>query len=98
MPYIDQRRRDRYDPILDILIERLEHMSCGYPDPGDINYIITQLCLRTLPATKDRRYFHLNNTMGILSCVQRELYRRVVVPHEKKKRKENGDVFDLNAK
>lgn len=39
------------------------------------------------------KYQDLNEVMGVLASVQAEFYRRVVVPFETVKEKENGEVF-----
>jgi len=59
---------------------------------GELNYVITKeilLYLGTRP-----KYENYNEVMGVLECVKQELYRRAVAPHEDKKRKENGDVYE----
>jgi len=38
-------------------------------------------------------YADYNEVMGVLECVKQELYRRLIVPYENKKKEENGDVF-----
>ncbi len=93
MPYINSKRREKYDPVLDILVERMCDV-CSNIELGDVNYVITQLCLRVIPPPERLGYAALNNIIGVLTCVQHELYRRVVANYEDQKCKENGDVFD----
>jgi hypothetical protein len=82
MPYIRQPVRD---------------WLAGGGDPttvGDLNYIITTTLLnfvRAIPADID--YTTINAVIGVLECAKMELYRRVAVPYEERKRAENGDVF-----
>lgn len=63
--------------------------------PGDLNYSIMMALLRYLELAnniKKVNYAKLNEVMGVLECVKQEFYRRVVVPYEEKKIKENGDL------
>jgi hypothetical protein len=39
------------------------------------------------------KYTNINTAIGILACIQKELYRRVAAPYEDKKCEINGDVF-----
>jgi len=41
----------------------------------------------------DIRYASLNEVIGVLECVKQEFYRKKVVPYEKRKIKENSDVY-----
>ena len=55
---------------------------------GAFNYATTRALKRLYPLS----YFNLNRAIGMLACVQAELYRRVVAPYEDQKIAENGDV------
>ena len=60
--------------------------------PGELNYSLTQACLNYLrqgPVCYER----LNAVIGALESAKLEMYRRVVVPYEETKLKENGDVY-----
>jgi hypothetical protein len=65
--------------------------------PGELNYLITSLCLRYLrhPANCGGRYNYrrINDVVGVLECAKQEFYRRIAVPYEDDKIKENGDVY-----
>ena len=83
MPYIPQSERDL-----------LQDDGFLIPNtPGGLNYVITELCVGYLRA-KGLNYTHINDIMGALSSAQAEFYRRVAVPYEDTKIKENGDVYD----
>jgi len=58
---------------------------------GELNYQITCLVLAFL-GTKPH-YTDFNGAIGALECAKLELYRRMVVPYEDTKIKENGDVY-----
>ena len=83
MPYLpDQRKADLAGGLVPTLTG------------GDLNYILTQACVECLPVDPDRYTYELLNTiMGALESAKQEFYRRVVVPYENKKRRENGDVY-----
>jgi hypothetical protein len=84
LPYIKQENRKKFDDGVDKLIENITAA-------GELNYIITRLCLGYL-RLKGKRYVNLNEIIGILECAKEEFYRRQVAPYEDEKIKENGDV------
>jgi hypothetical protein len=79
MPYIKKERRDN-------LKERLPLVA------GDLNYIISRICDEYI-TRRGLSYGAINEVMGVLTCVQTELYRRVAAPYEDKKCRENGEVY-----
>jgi hypothetical protein len=60
---------------------------------GELNYLITRLCLEYLDNAKPETYSIINSVIGALECAKLELYRRVAVPYENIKRNENGEVY-----
>jgi len=59
---------------------------------GELNYIIS----REIDAYLMRRglsYQNLNEVMGVMACVQAEIYRRIAAPYEDQKCRDNGEVF-----
>jgi len=80
MPYIDQASRDS--------------LAGGVTpiNPGELNYLITEICSRYL-RTKGERYQTYNDIMGALEGAKLELYRRQIAPYEDVKIIENGDVY-----
>jgi len=83
MPYIKQIERDKLDPLIGLLSERI--MS-----EGALNYVITNLVLHYTP---DACYTDYAGVLGTLEAVKLELYRRKVAGYEDGKAAENGDVF-----
>jgi hypothetical protein len=59
--------------------------------PGELNYVITRLIYAWVQ--DGLSYTNINTAMGVLECVKQELYRRVAVPYEDRKREANGDVY-----
>lgn len=79
MPYINKESRE-------------EVLAIGAVDAGELNFEITKVCLAYFHMT-DRRYKDINEVIGALECAKQEFYRRVAVPYEDQKIKENGDVY-----
>lgn len=79
MPYI--KHADRVRVLMD-----------GPLTPGELNYAITCLC-REYIMSRGASYANINDVMGALESAKQEFYRRVAVPYEDKKIKDNGDVY-----
>ena len=60
--------------------------------PGELNFFISTQ-LDHYITRKGLGYTAINEVMGVLACVQAELYRRIAVPYEETKAKENGEVY-----
>jgi hypothetical protein len=61
---------------------------------GDLNFMITtmiQMYMKTGPLN----YQMINDIVGALEGAKTEFYRRVAVPYEELKIKENGDVYNV---
>lgn len=82
MPYI-KRRDDKND---------LDNNLRDPANEGELNYKITKQCIKYLHM-KGESYKTINEIMGVLECAKLEFYRRVGVPYEDEKIKENGDVY-----
>lgn len=83
MPYIVQRDRNDFDPLVEDLASRLT-------SPGDLNYVITRLV--ALWIGKPLSYTAINAAIGVLECAKLEAYRRLAAPYEDEKVICNGDV------
>lgn len=86
MPYIKQGDRAG-------LKQACDHVEMNVRNAGELNYAITRIVDQYLNPKRNARYNDYNEVMGVLACVQQELYRRVIVPYEDEKRAENGDVY-----
>jgi hypothetical protein len=66
-------------------------------DPGELNYKLTNICLKYLYSQAycggEPNYRRFNEVIGALECAKQELYRRAVAPYKDKKIEENGDVY-----
>jgi hypothetical protein len=58
---------------------------------GDLNYLITSLCLYYLGKEKES-YKRYNSVIGVLECAKLELYRRDISAYKDGKIEENGDL------
>ena len=83
MPYIKKQRRDELDQ------EELEDIKPA--TVGELNYVITTICVNYLKLNSTS-YRVINEIMGAIECAKQEFYRRVAVPYEQIKIKENGDI------
>ena len=79
MPYIKFTRRIQLD-----YNERPEN-------PGELNYVLTTTINDYIKNNK-KCYQTYNDIMGVLNCIQMEIYRRIVAPYEDTKIQENGDL------
>jgi len=80
MPYIKKQYRKNLDNGADPV------------NVGELNYCITKLLLCYIKQ-KGLCYRTINDILGALSGATKEFYRRVAIPYEDKKIKENGDVY-----
>jgi len=80
MPYIAQK-------------DKIRLKTGGRPaKAGELNYELTQVCVQYL-LDRGLSYAAINDVIGALEGVKLELYRRIAMPYEEKKRAENGDVY-----
>ena len=89
MPYIEQRKRDRYETAIRMLIDELLMFPDGLD--GNLNYIISTLLYRIW--LDNQSYEKGNKLIGVLECAKLEFYRRVIANYEDEKNRINGDVF-----
>lgn len=89
MPYIHHRLRERYERFLK-LIEQLMTLA-----PGHLNYVISKLC-HIYIIRKGLSYSVINEVIGILECAKTSLIETVLLPYEKIKMKENGNISGLD--
>lgn len=88
MPYIAKERRWDFEVDLENGVFRKHPQN-----PGELNYLLTELVLEYLAMKKKVNYQAINDVVGALESCKLEFYRRFVVPYEDKKIVENGDVY-----
>lgn len=81
MPYIDPVRRDA-----------LDHRGDVPRSSGELNYLLTQTCIRYLDIHQAEGYQAYNDIVGALEGCKQEFYRRASVPYEDGKVEANGDL------
>jgi hypothetical protein len=81
MPYIKSELRDE-----------LETNQFVPNNGGELNYFITKVIWEYYQA-HGSKYSEINDVLGALEGAKLEFYRRVAVPYEDQKMKENGDVY-----
>ena len=89
MPYIDPSERPEFSPHA--------HGTPAALTSGQLNYQICELVQDFLEArqvlNRQVRYDDYNACIGALECAKQEVYRKLIVPYEKRKERENGDCF-----
>lgn len=96
MPYVKQARRDA------ILERTIKHDGVDHKinlaeitTAGELNYAITEIIKAYYQGGQS--YQGINDVVGALEGAKIEFYRRVAVPYEDEKIKENGDVYPSKA-
>ncbi len=84
MPYVASSQRLRLD---------MEYGDTLPVRPGDLNYLVTKLCVDYANLKVEGGYATYNEIVGVLECAKLEFYRRAVAAYEDEKIKENGDVY-----
>lgn len=91
MPYIGREERKVLDPLIDSLAREASKLGKDETErAGILNYITTRLTLTLIP---QNRYWKIALAAGVFSNLASEFYRRMAVPYEDRKIKEQGDVF-----
>lgn len=82
MPYIVQARRPQ-----------LTSEFVVPQNAGELNFVITKLCLAYMDRIGGKSYPNLNEVVGVLECAKLEFYRRAAAPYEDVKIEQHGDVY-----
>lgn len=96
MPYIKAEERAKLDLAIDELIEILKDVDVDDRD-GNVNYTLTRILMNALEPEDGWRYRNMQRVMGLLACMQQEIYRRVIGPYEDRAIGFNGDVGELHT-
>jgi len=90
MPYIEKGCKRLIDPTLDPLIETMKNRTKGGKlRTGEVVYCIYKMLIEIYGLGN---FETRSNALKALESSKLEYYRRVLVPYENKKIKENGDV------
>ena len=90
MPYIKAKDREKYNSLIEDIIDELTDHGFKPFEVGDLNYIISKICWELFD--KNRRYKTGNDILGVLSGVEKEFYRRKLGIYEDEKVKSEGDI------
>lgn len=88
MPYIKQEDRQEIKNLLGHTPGKAAYYC---KTVGELNYVITKLCLTYLDV-RGKSYQTYNNIIGALECAKLELYRKQISDYEEIKINENGDL------
>lgn len=83
MPYIPPEDRTPLDP-------RIDELAVMIDGPGELNYVITRLCM--IASGPNPNYAKFNQIVGVLECAKLEFYARRIRPYEDSKIATNGDL------
>jgi len=97
MPYIAQKDREKLNPLIDQLAERIvgEVKEADYEGAfaGLLNYSCTRLALKVVRMRFGKlRYGLIATVTGIFHNIADEFYRRLGAPYEEKQIQKSGDV------
>ena len=103
-PYIDQNSRDRIEDEIVIFstyddeylhgVNPINEIASRIKTNGDLNYVLTRICLQFLLNQPKQGYQERQNIVGTLECCKQEFVRRVLDKYEEIKIIENGDLDD----
>lgn len=88
MPYIKPERQVA-------LNNEIKALSDKISSRGELNYALTCLVLSEIRGIS---YEELASLVGDIECIKQEFIRRLLIPYEENKRRENGDIFFPNNK
>lgn len=77
--------------------QRRELLNRSPKNAGELNYYLIMV-IGSYIEEKGERYQTYNDIIGVLTCIQHELYRRNISTYEDEKIAENGDVFVMQGK
>lgn len=94
MPYIRKEKRKKYDRHIDKLAEILNDRANNDELSGEMNYILFRLANILCSPVRggERRYARIATVLSAMREAEGEFRRRVLVPYEKEKEIEYGDV------
>lgn len=94
MPYIEQHKRKKYDPLIYLMAREVNGVEHNDQILGELNYVLFRLA-RLLCDEKSggkNGYARIAVVLSALGEAEAEFRRRVLIPYEKEKERENGDV------
>jgi hypothetical protein len=90
MPYIPKKDREKFDSLIEDIVDELTSHGYTSPKVGELNYVMSSIIWKLFK--QNPSYTLGNNLIGTIQCVDREFYRRKLAKLEDKKILENGDI------
>ena len=81
MPYITKERRAELDDA---------YHDAFADNPGELAYVLYREILDYLPP--NYRFYNINEVLGVLSAVESEFKRKILIPYEKDALIKNGGI------
>jgi hypothetical protein len=94
MPYIKQKERNLYNNLASQIVEHLDDPDIDF-NTGHVNYIVYSIMKEWF--YRRAGYRTINDVAGVLNNVAAEFYRKIAVPYEDEKCKQNGEVDRLKG-
>ena len=88
MPYIKDEDRPK-------ILNKIKSLSMDIENEGELNYAISKL-IDLLIQKWGEKYSNYNKIAGVISCVDKEVYRKLVAVYEDEKERENGTIWRTN--
>ena len=94
MPYIPKKEREKYDHLIDALAHILNTRAGNDELSGEMNYVLFRLARLLCDPESGGvlRYSRIAVVLSALGEAEDEFRRRVLIPYEKEKEREYGDV------
>ena len=93
MPYIKRGQRELINETLKAGDVDLTILGSLAFTSGELNYIITEICLGFLSELPHITYKDCADVISTLECAKLEFYRRAVAPYEDEAILRNSDVY-----
>lgn len=97
MPYIKKDARPTYDDEIESLIRKGRELLQNKRS-GTTNYTISRLVAGILQNERGWDYDSANSALAVFEAAKLEFYRRILVPLEDEKIKENSDIPEYEWK
>ena len=98
MPYIKQKDRKFLDSALYDLIETIQELDGQKTaSAGVLNYIITNVVIRTMRPETGWSYSSLSKALAVFRDAEAEMRRRLLDPYEDKAIAKNGGILEYES-
>lgn len=88
MPYTKKEDREKFEPELKKLIDKIKKAETA---KGDLTYLVYVIALEYIKS-KGKSYTNISSAISSLQDAAEEMRRQVLNPYEDEKIKENGGI------